>query len=171
MCLSMPDWMRSISTTQEPLTARLWSPPIDTGTRQGVNTVGSGEQRNEEKAQGNSRNSLLTCTFENPLNALCGWRDDVNDWSGRWQLLSRPTGQFGKELCVGFINTLDFPEDAPQGLTARLWSPLIRLKKLTDSEEPKCLQLFYKIVWTHPPVLVKSSTSLPKLSLLMRRQG
>ncbi|KAF5402576.1 hypothetical protein PHET_04216 [Paragonimus heterotremus] len=203
MCLSLPDWMRVAPTAGEPLTARLWSPPIGAGSQQGVNTVvGSGtirlpqcltlsylisygklrlsensvimetrQQRNEEKAQGNFPNSLLTCTFENPLNAFCGWRDDVNDWSGRWQLTPRPTGQFGKELCVGFINSPDFPEDTQLGLTARLWSPLIRLKKLTSSEEPKCLRLFYKIAWTHPTVPVMSSTSFPKLSLLMRRHG
>ncbi|VDO60516.1 unnamed protein product [Schistosoma margrebowiei] len=117
----------------------------------------------------------LSCDFDNILIPLCNWQHDLNDWRGRWKHWISPTdnhNQLGdKHLCLE-LNKEDSNDDFTEAsdLTVRLWSQLIRIKKLSEQQKPKCLSLSYHL----DNGLLQNPTddqSQPKLSVLMRREG
>ncbi|CAH8472275.1 unnamed protein product [Schistosoma mattheei] len=117
----------------------------------------------------------LSCDFDNILIPLCNWQHDLNDWRGRWKHWISPTdnhNQLGdKHLCLE-LNKEDFNDDSTEAidLTVRLWSQLIRMRKLSEQQKPKCLSLSYHL----DNGLLQNPTddqSQLKLSVLMRREG
>ncbi|CAH8444529.1 unnamed protein product [Schistosoma bovis] len=117
----------------------------------------------------------LSCDFDNILIPLCNWQHDLNDWRGRWKHWISPTdnhNQLGdKHLCLE-LNKEDSNDDSTEAidLTVRLWSQLIRIRKLSEQQKPKCLSLSYHL----DNGLLQNPTdnqSQPKLSVLMRREG
>ncbi|RTG81303.1 uncharacterized protein DC041_0004385, partial [Schistosoma bovis] len=113
----------------------------------------------------------LSCDFDNILIPLCNWQHDLNDWRGRWKHWISPTdnhNQLGdKHLCLE-LNKEDSNDDSTEAidLTVRLWSQLIRIRKLSEQQKPKCLSLSYHL----DNGLLRNPTdnqSQPKLSFLI----
>ncbi|CAH8463098.1 unnamed protein product [Heterobilharzia americana] len=127
----------------------------------------------------------LSCDFDNSVMPLCNWQHDLNDWRGRWKQWRSHTSQVtDRHLCLQLDKEdsnneeegAEFTESL--GLTVRLWSQLIRIKKLSEEVKPKCLTLSYQLdagllqkPVDHKNNLIRQDQSKLQLSVLMRREG
>ncbi|TNN20524.1 hypothetical protein EWB00_003944 [Schistosoma japonicum] len=125
----------------------------------------------------------LSCDFDNSFIPLCNWQHDLNDWRGRWKHWISPNVNnqlIDRHLCLQMNKEDSSDDDSVEAadLTVRLWSQLIRVKKLSEEAKPKCLSLSYRFeddllknLINDKNNLIENDQSQLKLSVLMRREG